>query len=205
MQEIMIEILNQFGYIGVAALIAVENLFPPIPSEVILTFSGFMTTYTTMHVGGVVLASTLGSVIGAIILYSVGKLVSPERMKKFLAGKAGKMLHLYPEDVEKAQEWFNSKGNLTVFFCRFIPIIRSLISIPAGMAQMPMGIFLVLTTAGSFLWNLVLVWLGAFAGASWERVVAYMGTYSHVGKYMLFAGAFIAVAALYIKRKHNKK
>lgn len=205
MQNIIIEIMDQFGYVGIAVLIAIENIFPPIPSEVILTFGGFMTTYSTMSIWLVVLAATAGSLAGAVILYSVGYMVNPERLAKLLSGKVGKMLKLKPDDIFSAQSWFNSKGNLTVFFCRFIPIIRSLISIPAGMAKMPLGKFLLMTTAGTTIWNIVLVGFGAFAGASWGRVVAYMGTYSEVGKIVVWSGILLGCIAFYIRRKRRKE
>ena len=157
----MMHIMDAYGYLGIALLILVENLFPPIPSEVILTFGGFMTTYTKMNIIGVVLSSTVGSVFGAILLYQIGHLVPREKLESLLEGRIGKILHFKPEDVGSAMEWFDSKGNYTVLFCRFIPIVRSLISIPAGMAHMNLGTFLSLTTIGSFIWNLVLVTLGA--------------------------------------------
>lgn len=205
MQNIIIEIMNQFGYIGIAALVAVENIFPPIPSEVILTFGGFMTTYSDMNVWLVIAAATVGSLAGAVILYSVGYLINPQKLAHMLSGRAGRLLKLKPDDVYHAQDWFNSKGNLTVFFCRFIPIIRSLISIPAGMAKMPMLKFLLMTAAGTLLWNIVLVWFGAFAGASWERVVEYMGTYSEVGKIVIWGGFIIGGVAFYVRQKRGRK
>ncbi|MCR2023220.1 DedA family protein, partial [Blautia pseudococcoides] len=135
----MMHIMDAYGYLGIALLILVENLFPPIPSEVILTFGGFMTTYTKMNIIGVVLSSTVGSVFGAILLYQIGHLVPQEKLESLLEGRVGKILHFKPEDVGSAMEWFDSKGNYTVLFCRFIPIVRSLISIPAGMAHMNLG------------------------------------------------------------------
>lgn len=201
MQNIVIDIMNQFGYVGVAILIAIENIFPPIPSEVILTFGGFMTTCTSMNAWLVIVAATVGSLAGAMILYSIGYLVNPEKIARMLSGRVGRTLKLKPEDIGNAQIWFNSKGNLTVFFCRFIPIIRSLISIPAGMAQMPMAKFLLMTTAGTTIWNLVLVWFGVFAGTSWEKVVIYMGTYSEVGKVVIISGLIIGVVSIYVRRK----
>ncbi|MBW7572174.1 DedA family protein [Caproiciproducens faecalis] len=180
MQDWIIQIVNQYGYIGIALLIAVENIFPPIPSEVILTFSGFATTVTNLKIWGVVLSATVGSVLGALVLYSVGRMVSPARLERLLDGKWGTVLHLKREDVHHAGAWFARRGKLTVFFCRFIPVVRSLISIPAGMAKMKIGVFLLLTALGTFLWNVVLVCLGAFFGASWEAVVQYVGTYSIV-------------------------
>ena len=134
MQYWMISIMNHYGYLGIALLILIENLFPPIPSEVILTFGGFLTTYTNMNLIGVILFSTLGSVLGAVVLYQIGSLVPVSKLEAIVSGKIGKLLHFKKEDVSHAVEWFDSKGNYTVFFCRFIPIVRSLISIPAGMA-----------------------------------------------------------------------
>ena len=180
MQNWIITIMNRFGYLGVAGLIGLENIFPPIPSEVILTFGGFLTTYTNLTFTGVVLASTVGSLTGAILLYGIGWILSYDKLCRILSGKTGKILHLYPEDIDKAVSWFDKKGNYTVFFCRFIPIVRSLISIPAGCAKMKMLPFLLLTTAGSFIWNTVLVYLGALAGKSWSKIAGYMDTYSTI-------------------------
>lgn len=204
MQEIMIDIINQFGYFGILLLIAVENLFPPIPSEVILTFGGFMTTYTKMEPIIVVLVSTIGSVLGAIILYAVGRILSPERIGKILDGKIGRILHFKSQDVDKAVKWFQSKGKLTVLFCRCIPIVRSLISIPAGMAKMNLSLFLVFTTIGSLVWNTVLVYLGAAAGASWGKIAGYMDKFSTITLFVLIA-AFLVGAFLFYKNKLKKK
>ena len=180
MQNWIITIMNRFGYLGVAGLIGLENIFPPIPSEVILTFGGFMTTCTDLTFTGVVVSSTIGSLIGAILLYGIGWILSYDKLCRILSGKTGKILHLYPEDIDKAVSWFDKRGNYTVFFCRFIPIVRSLISIPAGCAKMKMLPFLLLTTAGSFIWNTVLVYLGALAGKSWSKIAGYMDTYSSI-------------------------
>ncbi|MBO5111838.1 MAG: DedA family protein [Lachnospiraceae bacterium] len=180
MQNWIITIMNRFGYLGVAGLIGLENIFPPIPSEVILTFGGFMTTCTDLTFTGVVISSTIGSLIGAILLYGIGWILSYDKLCRILSGKTGKILHLYPEDIDKAVSWFDKRGNYTVFFCRFIPIVRSLISIPAGCAKMKMLPFLLLTTAGSFIWNTVLVYLGALAGKSWSKIAGYMDTYSTI-------------------------
>jgi len=203
MRELIISIMGRYGYLGVAALIAIENIFPPIPSEVILTFGGFMTTYTEMNVWVVILAATLGSMIGAIVLYGVGYLVSPEKMARVLAGRTGRVLRLKPDDVFSAQEWFNSKGNLAVFFCRFIPIIRSLISIPAGTAKMEMGRFLILTVIGSAMWNTMLIWIGVFAGASWERVVDRVGTYNQMGKIAIIILVVVVGIKIYMKKRNK--
>ncbi len=179
MQEWIINTMDQFGYLGIALLIAIENIFPPIPSELILTFGGFMTTYTDMNKWLVVLFATIGSVAGACVLYSVGLLLPVEKLE-LLVEKWGHILGLKRADIKRAEGWFEKRGTSTIFFCRFVPLIRSLISIPAGMAKMHMGKFLVYTTLGTFIWNIVLVFLGAFAGSRWEKIVEYMDVYSHV-------------------------
>lgn len=205
MHNWIIEIMNKFGLLGIFLLITIENLFPPIPSEVILTFGGFMTTPqdSTITIWGVIFASTLGSVVGAILLYGIGSLLSAERLGIILDGKLGKILGFKKEDVYKACDWFNSKGKSTVLFCRCIPIVRSLISIPAGMAKMRFDVFILFTTLGSFVWNILLVYLGAAAGASWEKIVEGTDVYKTITVVVL---AVIALAAVvwYIRfRKKN--
>ena len=156
--------MNSFGYIGIFLLIMLENLFPPIPSEIILTFGGFMTISSNMTILGVILASTVGSLIGACILYFIGSILNKERLIKIVKSKYVKFLQIKPKDIEFADKWFDEKGNITVFFCRFVPVVRSLISIPAGMSNMPFIKFIIYTVCGSVIWNAVLICVGAFAG-----------------------------------------
>ena len=203
MHIFIMDMMNSFGYIGIALLIMIENLFPPIPSEVILTFGGFMTTYTHLTVGGVVFFSTLGSTVGAIFLYYIGKLLSPEKLEQLIDGKLGKILHFKKSDVRKSIKKFQQKGNMTVFICRCIPILRSLISIPAGMSNMKMGNFLVLTIAGSALWNTNLVSAGAAAGASWEKILEVMDTYSTVVVIIIGLSMFFGCFFYYRNRKNE--
>lgn len=205
MQDWIIDIMNHYGYLGIVFLIAIENVFPPIPSEVILTFGGFMTTPddSNLTVWGVIFAATLGAVIGAVILYGVGRLISAERMAKLLDGRIGKVLRLKKEDVFKACDWFNSKGKNSVLFGRCVPIIRSLISIPAGMTKMKFPIFLCLTAFGSFVWNVVLVHLGVAAGASWEKVVAGTDVLEKVT--IVVIGVLVIIAGFAFYNKFIKK
>lgn len=200
MQEFIIQMMNQFGYFGVFFLIALENIFPPIPSEVILLFGGFMTTYTKLNVIGVVIASTLGSLLGAIVLYYIGKILNKERLKKIIHGKIGKVLRLKASDIDKADHWFDTKGNKTVFFCRFIPIVRSLISIPAGMSEMPMGKFLLYTTVGTMIWNTVLTVLGNKVGENWEDILLIFENYSHIAAIVLVIIFIVGVYYFYHKK-----
>lgn len=191
--------MEEFGYIGILLLITIENIFPPIPSEIILTFGGFMTTYTDMTVFGVVAVSTIGSVLGAVILYWIGTLLNMEKIES-IVDRWGHIIRLTKEDVHKANGWFDKYGYWTVFFCRFIPLIRSLISLPAGMAKMNFGIFLVLTTLGTLIWNYVLIRIGAAVGSSWESIVEYMDIYSNI-IYVVIALAIIVFLFLYIRKR----
>ena len=187
--------MGEYGNLAVFRLILAENLFPPIPSEVILTFGGVMTVCTDMTPIGVILFSTAGSLAGAVILYSVGRFLPDEVFRKLLCGQIGHLLHFRLEDVDLAKGWFRERGRSAVFLCRLIPIVRSLISIPAGIARMPFVPFLVFTAAGSLLWNTVLVYAGRIAGDSWEKVSAAFGVYSDL--FLMIAGISIAFAVLF--------
>lgn len=195
MQTWVTELINSYGYFAIVALIAIENIFPPIPSEVILTFGGFLTTYTYMMPVMVILWSTVGSLIGAVVLYFLGRLLPPERW--------GKLLRFKPEEIDGAQSWFLRRGQASVLICRCVPIMRSLISVPAGMTRMNMVKFLILTTVGSTVWNTLLVLLGAGAGSSWTLIVEYMGVYSWIVAAVLSVG--IAVAMILICKRKLKK
>ena len=195
MRELVLELMGEYGNLAVFLLILVENLFPPIPSEVILTFGGVMTVCTDMTPVGVILFSTAGSLAGAVILYSVGRFLPDEVFRKLLCGQIGHLLHFRLEDVDLAKGWFRERGRSAVFLCRLIPIVRSLISIPAGIARMPFVPFLVFTAAGSLLWNTVLVYAGRIAGDSWEKVSAAFGVYSDLC--LMIAGISIAFAVLF--------
>ena len=181
MRELVLELMGEYGNLAVFLLILVENLFPPIPSEVILTFGGVMTTCPDMA--------------GAVILYGAGRFLPDEIFRKLLCGKAGQLLHFRPEDVDLAKDWFRDRGKSAVFLCRLVPIVRSLISIPAGIARMPVIPFLAFTAAGSLLWNTVLVYAGRIAGDSWEKVSAAFGVYSDL--FLMVAGISVTFAVLF--------
>ncbi|MGF7046964.1 membrane protein DedA with SNARE-associated domain [Paenibacillus sp. DS2015] len=192
MENWIASFMEQFGYWGVFLLIALENIFPPIPSEVILTFGGFMTTYTNLTVPGVIMMATLGSIIGAVILYGVGYLINVDRLEKII-DRWGRYLRVKKEDIRKADGWFERYGYWTVFFCRMIPLVRSLISIPAGMAKMKFGLFLLYTMMGTLIWNIILVSVGAAVGDNWDKVVAFMDVYSNIAYAVIGLGIIVAL------------
>lgn len=205
MQQFILHIIEQFGYFGVFFLILIENVFPPIPSEVILLFSGFFSSYTSLSVFYMILASTLGSFLGAIILYYIGKIFNKERLKKIVNCRLGKILFLKENDIDKADEWFDNKGNKSVFFCRFVPIVRSLISIPAGMSEMPMGKFIIYTICGSMIWNTVLICLGYRLGSNWEYVLTILDKYQMVVIVILVIIFGYVIIKFYRKKRKSKK
>lgn len=202
METWITSIMADFGYIGIFLLIMVENLFPPIPSEIILTFGGFMTTVSSLNVVMVIIVATLGSVVGAILLYKVASYFGKERLTKIVL-KYGRILRLKESDIERAESFFLKYGSWAVFLCRMIPLIRSLISIPAGMTKMKMSRFLVLTTAGSLLWNTVLIGLGALLGESWNEIVVFMDSFSTI-IYSIIAGLLIVGLAFFIRVRFKK-
>ncbi len=203
MEAWIIDLIEQYGYWGVFLLIAIENIFPPIPSEVILTFSGFMTQSTDLTITGVIIVSTAGSVIGAVILYGFGLLMDVERLEK-IVDKYGRWLRLTKEDIHKADAWFDKYGIWTVLFCRVIPLVRSLISIPAGMSNMNFGLFLLFTTMGTLVWNTILVNLGAAVGSNWDDIVGYMDIFSNI-IYILIGILLLLALNWYIKKRKQRK
>jgi len=203
MNTFIINIMNKYGYFGILFLITIENIFPPIPSEVILTLGGFMTKQDgcDMNLLGVIIFSTLGSVVGAIILYGLGYVLNRDRIVKIVNSKIGKILCLKEKDIKKSDNWFDKNGNLTVLYCRFIPIVRSLISIPAGINKMRFGIFLIYTIIGSFIWNTVLVSLGAIVGENYLIVAKIFSKYS---KILLYIFIIVVIFKIYKKLKNKK-
>jgi membrane protein DedA with SNARE-associated domain len=203
MENWITEVMNTYGYIGILLLIALENIFPPIPSEVILTFGGFMTTTSNMSIIGVIIVSTIGSIVGAIVLYGIGLLLDVNRLER-IVDKWGHILRLTSKDIDKANAWFHKFGVWAVFLGRLVPLVRSLISIPAGMAHMNFWVFLLFTTLGSLIWNSILVSVGAAVGASWSTIVGYMDTYSNVVLLILVV-LFVLFIILFIKNRRKQQ
>ena len=196
--------MNSYGYIGVFLLILLENIFPPIPSELILLFGGFMTTYTKLNIIGMIISSTLGSLIGALLLYKIGTIFSKEKLKILISGKLGRVLKLKNSDIDNANKWFTNEGKKTVFFGRFIPLIRSIISIPAGINKMNISKFITYTLLGSVIWNLVLIILGHIVGKNWKAILKIFKLYSRFSLLLLFILLIILITKLY-KNKSKEK
>lgn len=203
MQAAIIELVEQYGYAAVALLILIENVFPPIPSEIVLAFGGFLTVQTQMSPWLVIVFATVGSVAGAAVLYLVGWLIPKQRLEQLFAGKTGRVLCLKAEDVGRAEHWFRRYEQRAVLFCRCVPVVRSLISIPAGMARMAPLPFFLLTALGSGVWNTALVWLGMLAGDAWESSAHAFSRYAAAAAAVLAAAA--GVVWLIVRKKKKSK
>lgn len=169
--------VNKFGYIGIFLLIMIENLFPPIPSEVILTFSGFIAKKAKLNIFMIITSSTLGSLIGALILYYLGYILNTNFFNKLIDTRLGHILHLNKEHINTSIQDFNNNGKKSVFIGRLAPIVRSLISIPAGMAKMNILEFIIYTTFGSLIWNTILILLGNMIGDNYLIISKFISAY----------------------------
>jgi membrane protein DedA with SNARE-associated domain len=178
-------LMDTLGAPGAGAAIALENLFPPLPSEVILPLAGFAAAQGDMNLYAALLWTTAGSVIGALALYWVGGLLGRDRTVAI----AARLPLVKVADIERTEQWFARHGTKAVFFGRMVPIFRSLISVPAGIERMPVPVFLALTTLGSLIWNTVFVLAGYWLGDNWRLVEEYGGLLSKA----VVVAVFVAV------------
>lgn len=182
----MADVIAALGAVGVGLLVALENVFPPIPSEVVLPFAGFLSGRGGDPLWTMVLASTIGSVAGALLLYELGRRLGAERSRRFLC----RLPLVDDDDLDRAFDWFRTHGDTAVFTGRFLPFVRSVVSLPAGVERMPMARFLLLTTVGSGIWNTVWVVGGYLLGRNWHDV----GRYSDLLNIVLIAATVVLVA-----------
>ncbi len=196
MFESIIDTINSFGYVGIALLMALENLFPPIPSELIMPLGGFAVTQGKMNLIFVVIAGTIGSVLGATPWYFLGKYWGLKRTRK-IADRYGKWLTLSGEDVDKAKVWFDRRGYIATAIGRLVPGIRTYISLPAGISKMPLFPFLIYSAVGTIFWVSLLTGAGYIFGANYERVGEYLKPISTI----ILTGVFSGTIYWLIKRK----
>jgi membrane protein DedA with SNARE-associated domain len=163
------DVIEQLGYVGVALLVVAENVFPPIPSEIVLPFAGFVAQRGSESVIIMILAATVGSVGGALIMYWIAAFIGDERLHAFTR-KFGKWVQIREVDLSRAEEWFDRHATSAVLLGRCVPLIRSVVSIPAGFRRMKLVPYLAYTFAGSLVWNILLIGAGALLGDNWERV-----------------------------------
>jgi membrane protein DedA with SNARE-associated domain len=165
------------GYLGIFFLLILENIFPPIPSELVIPLAGYSAAQGQLNVFLVIVAATAGAAVGALPWYYLGKIFGLERLKQ-MSFSYGRILTLSPADIDTARGWFLRYGKVAVLFGRLIPAVRTLISLPAGIASMPLPTFILYTTIGSLLWNAALVTLGYFLGNQHELVSVYLSPIS---------------------------
>lgn len=172
----VVAVIERIGVVGVGLLVALENLFPPIPSEVVLPFAGYSAARGDLDPVGAWVAATVGALVGAWVLYGVGARVGAERLHD-LAGRRWFVL-FSQRDLARGERFFGRHGGKVVLLGRFVPFVRSVVSVPAGATRMPLGRFTALTATGSGIWNAVFLYAGYRLGDDWERVQAWLGPVS---------------------------
>ncbi|MBD2042761.1 DedA family protein [Microcoleus sp. FACHB-672] len=192
MQEWITNIMVSLGYLGIGLLMFLENLFPPIPSELIMPLAGFTVSQGKMEFAPALLAGVLGTILGALPWYYAGKLLGDEKLQG-LADKYGKWISVSGKDIQKANNWFKKYGKQAVFFGRLVPGVRTLISIPAGINGMALLPFLFYSTIGTVLWVGLLTFAGFVLGDNYELVETYIGPLSKIVLAILIAGFIIWV------------
>ncbi|MFF7253350.1 DedA family protein [Streptomyces microflavus] len=190
-------LVETFGGPGAGFAIALENLFPPLPSEIILPLTGFAASQGVLSLASALFWTTLGSVVGAVALYTIGAVFGRERMHHLWA----KLPLVKASDLVRTEEWFARHGTKAVLLGRMVPVFRSLISVPAGVERMPLPVFIGLTTAGSLVWNTLLVMAGYWLGDRWDVVGTYVGLVSKI----VLGAALLAAVWWIAKRVRGRK
>ncbi|MEU3623462.1 hypothetical protein BS329_28880 [Amycolatopsis coloradensis] len=191
-----VSLMDSLGGPGAAIIVGLDNLFPPIPSELVLPLAGFSASQGTFTLVEALVWTTFGSVAGAIIVYYLGMLLGRDRTRRWMA----KIPLVKASDFDKTEAWFQKHGAKAVFLGRMVPIFRSLISLPAGIERMPFWRFLALTTAGSLIWNTVFVLAGYGLGESWHLVEEYAGFF----QYFVIAAVAVALTLFVVTRLREK-
>ncbi|MGW4156072.1 DedA family protein [Micromonospora chersina] len=190
-------VIDSFGAVGVALLVALESIIPPIPSEVVLAMAGYLAAEGRFNVVLIVLAATAGSLLGALVLYWLGAALGEERLKRWL----DHIPLVDRDDLEKADRWFERHGRWAVLIGRVVPVVRSLVSVPAGANRMPLGEFVLLTTLGSGVWNTLIVGAGFALGSRWEQV----NQYSDWFNYAILAVFAVMIVSWVVKKVRRRR
>ena len=193
------DVIEQLGYLGVALLVVLENVFPPIPSEIVLPFAGFVAQRGSDSVVLMILAATVGSVVGALIMYWIAAVIGDERLHAFTR-KFGKWVQIREADLTRAEEWFDRHAVSAVLVGRCVPLIRSVVSIPAGFRRMKLIPYITYTFLGSLVWNIALVGAGAILGENWERVEPVVAAFQWI-VIVLVVAAVARLAYTFFRRR----
>lgn len=192
-----VDVMNNLGGPGAALIVGLDNIFPPIPSELVLPLAGFAASQGTFGLIAALLWTTLGSLLGAVLVYYAGLLLGRDRTRAILV----KIPLVKAADFDRTEAWFAKHGTKAVFFGRMVPVFRSLISLPAGIERMPLGRFVALTTLGSLIWNTIFVSAGYALGANWRLIQDYAGIFQK----MVIGVVLVAVAGFVLVRLRNRE
>lgn len=192
-----VDLMDKLGGPGAALLVGIDNVFPPMPSELVLPLAGFSASQGTMSLAMALFWTTLGSVTGAILTYWLGAWLGRDRVRALII----RAPLMKASDFDRTELWFQRHGKKAVFFGRMVPLFRSLISLPAGVERMPIWQFLTLTTLGSLIWNTVFVVSGYLLGANWQMVDQYAGIVQNV----VIAAVAIAIVVFVVKRVRERR
>lgn len=192
-----VDLMDKLGGPGAALLVGIDNVFPPMPSELVLPLAGFSASQGTMSLAMALFWTTLGSVTGAILTYWLGAWLGRDRVRALII----RAPLMKASDFDRTELWFRKHGKKAVFFGRMVPLFRSLISLPAGVERMPVWQFLTLTTLGSLIWNTIFVVAGYLLGANWQLVDQYAGILQNV----VIAAVAIAIVVFVVKRVRERR
>ncbi|NWK85235.1 DedA family protein [Staphylococcus sp. GSSP0090] len=198
MEQILTDFISTWGYAAITILILLENILPFIPSEIILTFAGLMSVKSDLSIPLLFTISTIASLVGLLVLYYISRLVSEARLYRFV-DKYGKWIKLKGKDVARANDWFKKYGAIAVFICRFIPVLRVLITIPAGINRMNVIVFAILSLIGTTIWNFALIYLGKMLSGSWDVLMNGLHTYSYIMYVIIVLAVIFIIYRLFKK------
>lgn len=201
MTDWIISIMEQLGYFGIALLMFLDNVFPPIPSEIIMPSAGFTASQGQLLLSGVIIAGSIGSLLAAAVLYWIGRKISHQSIFNF-TDRYGKYLFIKSADVKKSLDWFEQYGHRIVFFGRMIPAVRSLISIPAGMSRMPFWKFMLYSGLGTIIWTSFLACVGYFFGNNTEMM---QQIFSQVGYVIIAIVVMLIIWVIYRRQSRKNK
>jgi membrane protein DedA with SNARE-associated domain len=198
MTEWITNTIQSLGYVGIGLLMFLENLFPPIPSELIMPLAGFTASQGKMALAPAIAAGVIGTVLGALPWYYLGKILGEERIKYWIA-LYGAWIGISPNEIDKTKQWFYRHGTKAVFWGRLVPGVRTLISLPAGFSHMPLSQFLIYSTLGTLAWTMLLTFAGYLLGQNYTLVEAYLGPFSKI-----ILGLLVIVGVVWLVRRRRE-
>ncbi|MBP3032991.1 DedA family protein [Staphylococcus warneri] len=203
MEQIITNFISQWGYTAIFILILLENVLPVVPSEIILTFAGLLSVKSHLSIWTLLIIATIASFIGLLILYYICRLISEEKLYRFV-DRHGKWMKLKSSDLKRANDWFKRYGAWAVLLCRFIPVLRVLITIPAGINRMNIVKFTSLSLLGTTIWNFALILLGRLLSDSFGALMNGIHTYYRIMYVIIIIAVIYFVIRYFVKRKRVK-